>query len=441
LGCDKDLAMKQMSYKSRVKTTFDRGLFFSVVVVGIFGAIFLKSFSSSQSLQVWAPLIFDVVVLTAYAVTVMNVPLFYLRDDRAGDSFYYVGLLLTLGSLAHTLWQFGESQGDDSGATHVISGFGVALASTILGLALRVFVQHFRADPVEIEHHVRQSLNEASSTLTGELYSIVSELSGFRQSMSQIVEEGMKGTASSATAAMSDTASKFSTEVETLVNALDGIFDKLESSATSFTEVSKTTVSALSKLSTRIEKIEPPSNVVEFVFGPARDHMVHMAQTLTEAAEAQKDQIQRLGGLVTVSVQALSVLDATIASINTGATRSLQTFDAATMLAEKHKEILSEIGRLAVTLTESGSRQKESLSKIETALIEASRSVERTAEGLSDQQENALASVSAAIATFSDATSLHAREIGLQLESAREASGKLVSEMVSIADTVAEKLA
>lgn len=432
---------KQSIYKPRIKTTADRALFFGIVVVGILGAILLKTFPESPSVRIWAPIIFDVGLQFIYAFCVMVVPLFQLREDRAGDSFYYVGLLLTLGSLAQTLWAFGVSEGSDSESNQVISGFGLALATTIVGLALRVFVQHFRSDPVEIEHQARNTLVDAAAKMTTELYSVVNAMSTFQQSMKQVTEEGMRSTVTTATTAITETATKFSTEVETLVSTLDKTFEKFEGSAENFAEISKTTVAALSRLATRIDKIEPPSNVVEFVFGPARDHMIKMAETLTEAAEGQKQQIQRLGELVGVSVQALSGLDKIIASISQGATKSAEALDAAQEIGSKNAQISSELLKLTSSLSDGAKRQQTAVAEMEAVLSAASQRLAATADGITKSQTEAVDSVKSSVAALAEASARHVKDIDGQLEHAREASAKLVTEIVALADIVAEKLA
>ena len=58
-----------------------------------------------------------------------------LRSDQAGDNCYYLGLIYTLSSLAYAIFFFDPS----NTATTIVQGFGIALATTVLGLVLRVF--------------------------------------------------------------------------------------------------------------------------------------------------------------------------------------------------------------------------------------------------------------------------------------------------------------
>lgn len=430
-----------MHYQPRIKTQADRILFFCIIAVGIVGAILLKLYTPTSTLRIWTPLTFDLVLQAAYAVVVLQVPLFQLREDRAGDTFYYVGLLLTLGSLAHTLYEFGQSRGTEQGSSDVISGFGIALATTIFGLLLRALVQHFRTDPVEVEAHAQNALRDAASKLTAELYSVVTDMGSFRQSMKQITEEGMQQTTETASKAMTQAADSFSSEVARLVTSLDSTFADFGEHAKAFSEISKTTVAALRGLASRIDKIEPPSNVVEVVFGPARDHMVRMAESLTAAAEGQRQQITRLGELTEVSVRAVSNLNVTIKSIEEGAVKSVEAMEVARTVQAQNVIISQEVASVLSALSEFGRRQQSALNDLEALLSTAIDKLHGSISRFADSQEKVSTEAGKSIAAFAEMASRHVGEIEGQLAQAREASRKLVRQVIDLADVVAEKLA
>ena len=84
-------------------------------------------------------------------VTVLLLGLYYyarrerLNIDRAGDALYYLGLLLTLGSLIWSLASLtvhGEGENDLSAqANEIIGNFGIALVSTVAGIVGRISLQ------------------------------------------------------------------------------------------------------------------------------------------------------------------------------------------------------------------------------------------------------------------------------------------------------------
>jgi hypothetical protein len=149
-------------------------LFLIVFASGAVSIVALKRLGLSQ-LQVTA---IPVALLLTYAAVVAFVPWFRLRDDRAGDACYYLGFLFTLVSLASALHEFAQIQ---RSAETLVADFGIALATTMVGLLLRVLFAQMRADPVEIEREARVALSEATSRLRAELDNSVLELESYRR--------------------------------------------------------------------------------------------------------------------------------------------------------------------------------------------------------------------------------------------------------------------
>ena len=87
-----------------------------------------------------------------------------LNIDRASDALYYLGLLLTLGSLIWSLVSptiFGESEHDLSARINeIIGNFGIALVSTVAGIVGRVSLQSFAGQGERAPVEDLQSLAE-----------------------------------------------------------------------------------------------------------------------------------------------------------------------------------------------------------------------------------------------------------------------------------------
>jgi hypothetical protein len=100
-----------------------------------------------------------------------------------------MGFLFTLTSLAVSLYQFSA----EGSAEQIVKNFGIAIASTIAGITLRILFNQMRRDPVEVEATARLELAEASRRVKRELDSTVLEFSYFRrmtqQSMSDALDE------------------------------------------------------------------------------------------------------------------------------------------------------------------------------------------------------------------------------------------------------------
>ena len=112
-------------------------LFFAVVIAGS-GYIILSKLNDFGALAATAV---PVLIMIGYAV-LLGARLFRLRDDQSGDNLYYMGFLFTLTSLAVSLYQFSAA----GSAEQIVQNFGIAIASTIAGIALRILFNQMRSE-------------------------------------------------------------------------------------------------------------------------------------------------------------------------------------------------------------------------------------------------------------------------------------------------------
>ena len=129
-----------------------------------------------------------VVIMVGYALLIWLPRSLRLRDDQAGDNVYYMGFLFTLTSLGVSLYQFNASRA----AEEIVQNFGIAIGSTITGIALRVIFNQMRLDPVEIERTMRLELAEAARRVRRELDSTVVEFGYVRRSAHQAAADSFK---------------------------------------------------------------------------------------------------------------------------------------------------------------------------------------------------------------------------------------------------------
>src|SRR5258708_3100822 len=156
-------------------------LFFAVVLSGA-GYIVFSKLHEFSALQVT---LVPVLIMVAYALVLGLARLFRLRDVQSGDNLYYMGFLFTLTSLAVSLYQFSSA----GSAEQIVQNFGIAIASTIAGIALRIFFNQMRRDPIEVEQTARLELADASRRVRRELDSTTLEFSYFRRSVQQSVTD------------------------------------------------------------------------------------------------------------------------------------------------------------------------------------------------------------------------------------------------------------
>jgi hypothetical protein len=157
-------------------------IFFGVVALGSGFIIFSKLHDFGAVAVTAVP----VLIMIGYAA-VLSARLFRLRDDQSGDNLYYMGFLFTLTSLAVSLYQFSAA----GSAEQIVQNFGIAIASTIAGITLRIMFNQMRRDPVETEATSRLELAEASRRVKRELESSILEFSYFRRMTQQSITDAL----------------------------------------------------------------------------------------------------------------------------------------------------------------------------------------------------------------------------------------------------------
>jgi len=91
----------------------------------------------------------------------------YIASDTKGESIYYLGLLFTFAALVAALITFdwGTPGGDGTGTTGSIRNFGIALLTTIVGLAGRVWFTMSHESPGDLVDTTRSQLEETVSRM------------------------------------------------------------------------------------------------------------------------------------------------------------------------------------------------------------------------------------------------------------------------------------
>ena len=116
----------------------------------------------------WWPLLIAAILSVFMVMFGMSVRETEVSSDSKGDSFYYLGLLFTFMALIAALVAFDW----ESGATRtiaIIRNFGIALATTIVGLAGRVLYAMSGDAPGDLEEAIRGDLEAAVSDMKASL--------------------------------------------------------------------------------------------------------------------------------------------------------------------------------------------------------------------------------------------------------------------------------
>lgn len=276
-------------------------LFFAVVFLGCGYIVFSKTHEFAAFYVTSVP----VLIMIAYAAALGLARLFRLRDDQSGDNLYYMGFLFTLTSLAVSLYQFSAS----GSAEQIVQNFGIAIASTIAGIALRIFFNQMRRDPVEVEHVARLELAEASRKVKRELESTVLEFSYFRRSTQQSLSDAAEEmnlllkqakdqfvgqlqdfavTSSepikSASKRSGDSMEEFNTRA---AKAIEGAARQVADESNQLHKSTVAIVKAIDGLVAKLTGMQTPEHIIEIKLNPTISGLSRAVNSFAKGAEAQ----------------------------------------------------------------------------------------------------------------------------------------------------------
>lgn len=166
-----------ISVDRRARSAVDKAMIVAFIVGGGATIIVLKLMHVPLGMRLGAP----VALIFAYAALTTQRTRFRLRFDQAGDNCYYLGFIYTLFSLGVALYQIQSRTQSSEFVAEVIRDFGVGLASTIVGIALRVWLNQLREDPADIEEAVQSDLLEQGNRISGQIRAAIVALDDVRQ--------------------------------------------------------------------------------------------------------------------------------------------------------------------------------------------------------------------------------------------------------------------
>jgi hypothetical protein len=191
----------------------DKGLFAFVSVLGFGFILWGKNASLNPSLMT----ALAVSVMFVYGAVAFSMSAVQQRLDRLGDNFYYLGFIFTLASLSSTLLALDRG----AGVQELLGNFGLALATTIVGIAGRVIFAQMRGDLDAVEEQARRDLAQTSADLKMSLANSLRDFESFNTGVKQAAKEILEKDIVRA-------GEKLKALEERYVNAVTGIADKLD---------------------------------------------------------------------------------------------------------------------------------------------------------------------------------------------------------------------
>ena len=245
-----------LARKDRASSTLDQVAFFGAFILGAGSVLGLKILEMPQVAVTGAP----VLLMFIYLGYVLWTRHFALGDDRIGDNLYYLGFLFTLVSIAASLYEFTTTE---NAANRIIVNFGVALTTTIVGVALRVTLMQVRGDPAEVERIARMELSEAALRMRSDIDIARQSMTSVRIANEQAIAEATSNAVNTATESIKECTAVFGSTVTKAAKDLQVHFDLFSQNASTLNKTSTRLVNASEKLCTKLEAIEPPSDLLD----------------------------------------------------------------------------------------------------------------------------------------------------------------------------------
>ena len=340
----------------------------------VLGGAFLIGITASLLLKildfaVWLPAATSAVIIVLYAVVTFYSLNARLEPDQIGDNAYYLGFVLTLTSLAYTLWELGQHTTNPDLINDVIAGFGIALSSTIVGVVVRVILLQYRVDLVARDREARLQLNEAMQQFHLQIENLVRGMKYLGTEMVQTLEEHHKLVAQS-----------YEQRTETLVAGLVGTF---KASLDQVLDQSKEVNQRLSQSARRTMEVGQKASldVLNSIATHSQTLLEAYKDGLSESSTAFKDTLldmtQSLGGIMD------KLRSETLRTMSAAASAHEQNINGQVALMKQSTLVMQQSADNFATQLQTTLRQAEaSMQAIATVSAQSLVETKRTMAGL-----------------------------------------------------------
>lgn len=265
----------------------DKFAFIFLVLVGFATLLLSKELNANQIIISSAM----VGLIIFYAVIMFFLGKFRLRADQVGDNCYYLGFLYTLMSLGYTLFVFSGSKGVL--VNEIIANFGIALASTIAGISLRVVFHQMRVDPADVEREARLTLAQAATDLKSEMEDTVVNFNDFSRQMRQSIAESLQEVGESASGALLESMERHSESVSSATEFIAASLADYSKASSLLHEQTEEHTRAFIQLTKKLDAIDIPEDAVTRKIAPVLDDLQIAFEKILERLETSNEVLSR----------------------------------------------------------------------------------------------------------------------------------------------------
>ncbi|ODR84591.1 hypothetical protein [Shewanella xiamenensis] len=268
-----DSQEKISGYQSVVVSRLSlKQIFIIAVMAGAFFIIFGAKVNS-LFLGFWLP----IVVIVAYCSVVIRGSIDVPRAV-AGDSCYYLGFIFTLVSLIASLWLISDVP--DSGQVNfsqIVSSFGVALVTTVIGLIMRLVITSFDIETKQRQEQIERDIEQSLETFKGQIDVLVSTVTSSVINVSAKTEQAI---------------------IDTLQNYEAVNTNVLKSFESTFNESQQKFETAVDKLTIKLNSIEVSKDVITkpvlLSIKELTENLTNFSQSFTKGARELQSNNEQL---------------------------------------------------------------------------------------------------------------------------------------------------
>ena len=373
----------------------DHFLFLFAVILGASAILALKSGIVFVPHIDFLGIALPVIVMILYGVAVSTIPRIRLRLDQAGDNLYYLGFTYTLCSLAITLYRFHATEG---AADYIVSNFGIALATTIVGVVARVWLHQMREDPLELEREARSEITEAVGRLRAEIDQAVREFNHFNRTLQQSAREAIEAQGQVALESLDKSTKQYAEVTLRALGHLEGCFGDFQKQAVELNTNSARIATALTAFSKRIEEIDAPRDLLSFKLAPIFEKIAEAAEQTVGRATSERQRNQGVARL-TARLEALTAnIDGIFEKVADKEERVTTAIQQAIIVAGQTAELTRQIRQWTERFTEIEAKQSE----IAMVLAQASEVAQQRDRVLDESLRQSMDGAMRAIGEYED---------------------------------------
>jgi len=417
-------------------------LFMLAVILKVVSAFFGWYFQLQWSLG----LVFPLTVMMGYIFLGLKRKNREVSDEKFADSCYYIGFIFTITSIVFSLFDLphiGERIQD------IAVRFGAAMVSTVLGLAVRVYLVSFRPEASDALQNTEDAVLDAAQKFQERLVMAYEKLGDFQNQVTTATEKSIEAVKIQAEKLTQDHSARMERVfvelnennqkvVSQSVSAVDSASARMTQSVDVYAEGMKNNLQSLGdKVATFGESVTRRLETTTF---PDDFFSARLAEPLDQLKAATSEVSKQVESAALGTTEAAAVLSTAISKLKIKATRAEESLETINRMTEAQQAIfdtsaaqLEEIKKLGELL--SGIQQAlQTTNGTVTDNVVSNKIVQSRVSEVVAAVETSQNSVAEAMSKFSsllEADRGTTSALGRQVESAEAAAKDLTQELRS----------